>query len=186
MTVGAFVGRLGYLSVHHKNLCATSLFMPDVTAQEQSEELAQELTRHSRLLQLLKNRLAASVPAGVDGAAMGVLMALVRCGARRQGELAEAALLDPSTVSRYVAQLARTGLVSRQPDPADGRAVHLVATAEGLALAEAAVARRQATLRDLLADWSPEDAGNLVRLLRRLNDEMARREGIEPPGRPGS
>ena len=144
-------------------------------------ELVHELTRHSRLLHLLKHRTATLLPSGLDGAALGVLMTLVRCGPRRQGEIAEATFLDPSTISRYMAQLVRTGLVSRQPDPADGRAVQLVATPEGAALAERAVARRQALLGDLLRDWPAEDAQTLVRLLRRLNDEIeSQRDGVEP------
>jgi DNA-binding MarR family transcriptional regulator len=136
------------------------------------------------MLHMLKNRMAALVPAGLDGAALGVLSALTRCGPRRQGELAEATFLDPSTVSRYVAQLVRAGLVSRRPDPADGRAVQLVATPRGAALADEAVSRRQSMLGEMIADWSPEDAGTLLRLLRRLNDDMeARRDGAEHVGR---
>jgi DNA-binding MarR family transcriptional regulator len=137
------------------------------------------------MLHMMKHRMAALVPAGLDGAALGVLAALTRCGPRRQGELAEATFLDPSTVSRYVAQLVRAELVSRRPDPADGRAVQLVATQQGAALAEEAAARRQSMLGGMIADWSAEDARMLLRLLRRLNDDMeARRDVAEPAGRP--
>jgi DNA-binding MarR family transcriptional regulator len=151
---------------------------------EECTELVTELARHARLLHLLKSRQATHVP-GLDGAAFGVLMVLVKEGPRRQGELAEATLLDPSTVSRYAAQLVRAGLIARRPDPADGRAVQLVATPEGSALAQEAMARRRGVISELLADWSPEDAATLVRLLRRLNDGMeAQREGTEHAGRP--
>src|SRR5690606_5809955 len=91
---------------------------------------------------------------------------------RRQGELADVTFLDPSTVSRYVAQLVRAGLVTRQADPLDGRAVQLVATPSGLPLAREAAARRQAYVGEVLADWSPDDAQALVVLLRRLNDDI--------------
>jgi MarR family transcriptional regulator, lower aerobic nicotinate degradation pathway regulator len=154
-------------------------------AAENCGELLHELARQARLLHVMKSRMAGLIPAGLDGAAFGVLMALVKLGPRRQGELAETALLDPSTVSRYVAQLVRTGLVSRRPDPGDGRAVQLVATDEGSSLAREAGARRESLIGTMLADWPPEDASTLVRLLRRLNDEMeARREGGDPLERP--
>jgi DNA-binding MarR family transcriptional regulator len=153
-------------------------------ADENCGDLLHELSRHSRLLHLLKSRMTTRLPTGLEGAAFGILMALVKCGPRRQGELAEFSLLDPSTVSRYVAQLVRAGLVSRRPDPADGRAVQLLATDEGEVLAKEAAARRQAMLGEILADWSPEDARTLVRLLRRLNDGIeVQREGAEPPWR---
>lgn len=135
-------------------------------------ELAHELGRHARLVHMLKSQLSSIVPAGLDGACLGVLMALVRCGPRRQGELADVTFLDPSTVSRYVAQLVRAGLVTRQADPMDGRAVQLVATPSGLTLAREAAARRQAYVGEVLADWSPDDAQALVVLLRRLNDDI--------------
>jgi DNA-binding MarR family transcriptional regulator len=152
------------------------------------DELVSELVRHSRLLQLLKAHATGWAPAGLDGAAFGILITVVKCGPRRQGELADTALLDPSTVSRYVAQLVRAGLVTRQPDPVDGRAVHLVATAEGVALAQEALRRRRAMIESMLEGWSPDDAATLVRLLRRLNDEMeSRRESFDAPARaPGA
>jgi len=146
-------------------------------------ELAHELSRHARLLHTLKGRMASQLPAGLEGAAFGVLMTLARCGPRRQGEVAELTFLDPSTVSRYVGQLVKFGLVSRRPDPLDGRAVQLVPTPEGVAVADEAVRQRQLLIEEMTADWSPDDATTLVRLLRRLNDAMEARRGAEPPGR---
>ncbi len=148
------------------------------TAAEPLDDLVHELLRHGRLLHLMKSRAAAMVPTGLDGAALHVLTALVRCGPRRQGEIAGATLLDPSTVSRYVGQLVKAGYVTRQADPGDGRAVQLVATPAGTALAETAAVRRQAMIGNVIGDWAPEDARELVRLLRKLNDDMeAHREG---------
>ncbi len=134
--------------------------------------LAQELSRHARLLHVLKAQLAAHAPAGLDAAAMPLLLTLVRCGPRRQGELAEQALLDPSTVSRYVGQLVRAGYVERRPDPQDGRAVQLAASEAGAGLAHELALRRQAGIAAALADWDPADAQRLVALLGRLNDDL--------------
>lgn len=131
-----------------------------------------ELARHARLLHALKTCMATFAPEGLDMAAVGLLFTLVRCGPSRQGELAELSLLDPSTVSRHVAQLARAGYVQRRPDPQDGRAVQLVATAEGERVALELGARRQGVIREALGGWAPADARRLVELLRRLNDDL--------------
>src|SRR4051812_11659665 len=104
---------------------------PEGPGQPLIGELNQEITRHARLLHLLQSSMAGLVPEGLDAAAFGLLMTVVTGGPRRQGELAETCMLDPSTVSRHVGQLARAGYVERRPAPGDGRAVHLVATGEG-------------------------------------------------------
>ena len=134
--------------------------------------LNQELSRHARILHGLKSRTAAFLPERLEMAAFGLLLTLVRCGPRRQGELAELSLLDPSTVSRHVAQLARAGYVQRRPDPQDGRAVQLVATDDGERVAREIGERRQALMCEALAGWAPDDARQLVALLRRLNDDL--------------
>jgi DNA-binding MarR family transcriptional regulator len=120
----------------------------------------------------MKSQMAALVPQGLDMAAFSLLFTLVRCGPKRQGELAELALLDPSTVSRHVAQLARAGYVQRRPDPQDGRAVQLVATEGGQTLAAEIGQHRQAMITQALAAWAPQDLHHLVTLMARLNDDL--------------
>ena len=134
--------------------------------------LNHELSRHQRILHVLKASMAALVPEGLDAAAFGLLITLVKCGPRRQGELAELSLLDPSTVSRHVAQLARAGYVQRRPDPQDGRAVQLVATDDGERVAHEIGKRRHAVISEALGRWAPSDVEQLVALLRRLNDDL--------------
>jgi DNA-binding MarR family transcriptional regulator len=134
--------------------------------------LAHEMVRHVRLLHVVKTGLAATTPNGLEGAEIALLMQLVKCGPRRQGELADLAMLDPSTVSRYVGQLARRGLVERRPDPADGRAVQLVATERGHDTAHAMIDRRNSALRQVLAGWSESDLRTFTALFTRLNDDV--------------
>jgi DNA-binding MarR family transcriptional regulator len=134
--------------------------------------LGVEMARHGKLLHLLRARVAGTVPQGLDAAALAVLITLVRCGPRRQGELADAAILDPSTASRYVTQLERLGLVERRRDPDDGRAVQLVATEAGQRLGDELAARRQEVLRTVVDGWSDDDLTTLVTLIRRLNDSL--------------
>ena len=136
------------------------------------QELSQELIRHARILHLVKTHESTSSLTGLDSGAVTVLMFLVKGGPQRQGALADCAMLDPSTVSRYVAQLVRAGHVERRPDPADGRAVQLVATERGRAVARLIGQRRDALLRDVLAGWPAEDVRDLAVRLRRINDDF--------------
>jgi DNA-binding MarR family transcriptional regulator len=135
-------------------------------------DLGFELGRQTRLLHLLKGHMAGWAPAGLDWAAFGLLMSLLKRGPQRQGELAEQAMLDPSTVSRHTAQLVKAGLVSRQPHPEDGRAVQLVATPAGVAVGRDLIDRRVAMLGRILSGCEPDDSETLLRLLRRLNDGL--------------
>ncbi len=52
----------------------------------------------------------------------------------RVAELADAVVLSPTGMSRFVDRLEREGLVRRQAVPGDRRALHVVLTDDGLAL----------------------------------------------------
>lgn len=134
--------------------------------------LSQQLSRHARLLHMMKAQVANSMPAGVDWATIGVLAQLVTSGGTRQADLAEASLLDPSTVSRYIGQLARQGLVERRSDPQDGRAVRLVATDKGRTIVENAAYRRNQAFLSALNGWRAVDLHALTDLLTRFNDDL--------------
>jgi DNA-binding MarR family transcriptional regulator len=151
--------------------------------------LGQELGRQMRLLHLLKVQLTGLMPPGLEWAAFGVLSQLTRCGAKRQSDLAELSLLDPSTVSRHVGQLVRQRLVERRPDPEDGRAVQLVATDRGQAVVAETTSRRNTVFLSALQGWDAADLRALTKLLSRFNDDLetfrrgASRAG-PPPGPP--
>ena len=134
--------------------------------------LGVELGRHARLLHVVRALMAEEAPSGLEFAALSLLLTLVRCGPRRQGELAETAMLDPSTTSRYVAHLVRARLVERDSDPDDGRVVRLVATPEGERVAADLIERRDAIVGTVLSGWAPPDVIQLTALLQRLNDEL--------------
>jgi DNA-binding MarR family transcriptional regulator len=134
--------------------------------------LTEEFLRHGRILHRTKIHLARLLPAELDWAAGALLGKLARHGPARQGELADRALLDPSTVSRYVGQLVRTGLVERRPDPEDGRAVLLAATDAGRTLADHVLGEHTALLLQILDRWDPADLHALTALLRQFNNDM--------------
>jgi DNA-binding MarR family transcriptional regulator len=158
----------------HSSAVGSSAAEPGQELPASMAELGHELGRQSRMMHMLRSHMSEWAP-GLDWATFGLLMTLLKCGPLRQGELAEMTMHDPSTVSRHCSQLVKSGLVSRQPDPADGRAVQLVATPEGEALGQELMLRRQELVASILVDWSAADTETLLLLLRRLNDGLERR-----------
>jgi MarR family transcriptional repressor of emrRAB len=69
---------------------------------------------------------------------------------------------------RIVRRLASRGLVAREPDPADRRAVRLHLTADGRRAARRVLAARKQTLAALLAPLGARETADLERLLARL------------------
>lgn len=116
-------------------------------------------------------RLGGSGP--VDGPTLGVLFEIDRHAPVRLGDVAVACGLDASTVSRHVAALEREEHVTREPDPADGRASRLVLTDVGKAALAAAMERRRAVVDAALQEWSDIDRAHLRRLLERLAEDMS-------------
>lgn len=70
-----------------------------------------------------------------DGISHGLVSALgsiVRAGEIRPGDLARMESVAAPTMTRLVADLETRGLVTRRPDPTDGRSFFVVPTAAGL------------------------------------------------------
>jgi len=101
-----------------------------------------------------------------------ILSILVREDSQQQGYLAEVLQLDKATISRLVKQLETQGLITRAPDPADGRA-QLVSVTDSAreAWRSSGQALRQ-RLRDRLGEWSTEDVTRFTDLLHRLNENI--------------
>jgi DNA-binding MarR family transcriptional regulator len=84
-----------------------------------------------------------------------VLATVVGRGQVRLTELAELEGLHPTMLSRVVGKLEQRGLVTRSPDPTDGRVVHVAAARPG---------------RDLVARIRRERTDVLSMALTRLDD----------------
>ena len=146
-----------------------------MTAEERSGEwqaLSFELARHARSLHMMKAQLAAQLPDDLDLATVGLLLHLSTTGPCRQGELAETVHLDPSTVSRHVAQLVRAGYAARAVHPDDGRVVQLQSTETGQALCAGFAEHRRTFIAQVMAHWAEEDVRQLTHLLARMNDDV--------------
>jgi DNA-binding MarR family transcriptional regulator len=139
-----------------------------------ADDVGSQLIRIVRLVERVQAHYHAEHPDAVDRATYLLLVHLVKDGARRAGALAETVHLDPSTVSRQVAQLVRLGLVERVADPADGRATLLVATDEGHRVFDENRQLRNRRIAALMADWSDDDRHMFARLLARFTEAFER------------
>ena len=101
-----------------------------------------------------------------------VLGRLDRCGSQSVSDLAAAERVRPQSMAQTVADLETDGLVSRRPDPDDGRRALVELTDQGLTRLEAERAARDGWLARAIADkLSPTDQDTLetaVELLRQL------------------
>ena len=137
--------------------------------------LSEQVLRIQRAFASMRHQLAAAGSTsgdGVEWAAYRLLFQLVQDGPQRSSVLAETACVDPSTVSRQVAQLVKAGLVERQSDPGDGRAALLVSTDRGRDAYAAKLELRQRMFTRVLEGWSADDVDALTALLTRFNDSI--------------
>jgi DNA-binding MarR family transcriptional regulator len=79
---------------------------------------------------------ATAVAAGLTPTGISVLQHVVREGQVRVSELARAEGINPTMLSRVIADLAEAGLLERANDPGDRRAAWVKATGDGRRLAE--------------------------------------------------
>ena len=127
-------------------------------------------------LELLFSSLARTGTGLADGALTTIqrlaLIELVDGGPLRLGTLAERIGATDPTVSRAVDGLVDAGIVERQADPHDRRAVLHLATAKGRAWVERRRGEVSAALDEALDRLTPTDRLRLLRLVGRLNDEL--------------
>jgi DNA-binding MarR family transcriptional regulator len=131
----------------------------------------------NRAARAFANRLATDLrPHGVGIGQWAVLLHLWAHDGLTQAQLSRRVAIEQPTMVRTIDRMVRDGLVTRSPDPNDGRATRINLTARGSALrdrlvplavevnqaATAALSEREvATLRRLLAKLVAAEAGTL-------------------------
>jgi DNA-binding MarR family transcriptional regulator len=105
----------------------------------------------------------------IDKLALTVLGTLTYCGPSRLTTIADRCGFDPSTVSRQVADLEKAGLLEREVDPEDRRAILLKASERGRQLLGRLERGRRKRLERLLTGWTPEEIATFGQLFGRLN-----------------
>ncbi|MBY8861539.1 MarR family transcriptional regulator [Nocardia sp. CA2R105] len=109
-----------------------------------------------------------------DAVRLGVLQLAVEHGPLRAGEVAERLDALPSSITRHIRALAEAELVSTEPDPADRRAVLLVATDTGRTELRQFLDVGEQVFGAVIAEWPADDVVTLTRLLTRLTQDWAR------------
>ena len=102
-----------------------------------------------------------------------ILMHLAASGPLRGADLSDAFGMDKGGVSRQVQALVDLGLVERQPDPEDRRAILLDATAEGRERLSAVRRHRRDRFDARLSGWTDEELTTFAARLAAYNQALA-------------
>ncbi|WP_405601974.1 MarR family transcriptional regulator [Streptomyces sp. NBC_01410] len=131
--------------------------------------LERELAVFLRRARASSGEMAREVHPELEPAAYGLLVRLEEAGQQRATELAAYFGVGKATMSRQLRALDELGLVTREPDPADGRASLVRLTEEGrLRFRRVRDARRDRYMSKL-AGWDRGEIAELARLLHQLN-----------------
>ncbi|WP_088318257.1 MarR family winged helix-turn-helix transcriptional regulator [Kineosporia sp. R_H_3] len=126
--------------------------LPQDLPPDLSQDLPAEVDAAAARFYLALGRLARIVRRSGDGdlgpGTFSALATLAQLGPMRLGDLAAREGVAPPTLTRIVAALEESGLVVRETDPADRRAVRVAATPDGAALTAGVRTARSAALRD--------------------------------------
>jgi DNA-binding MarR family transcriptional regulator len=116
---------------------------------------------HSAAIHLLRRLRVEDEALGISAPRLSALSVLVFAGPKRIGELARLEQVEPPTMTKLIDALVRDGLVVRERDLDDARAVRVRATPTGARTLRRGRARRVETLRTRLATLSPEELAAL-------------------------
>ena len=143
------------------------LIVPTPEATEIASELRLSLFR-------LVRRLRTEHPSGARSfAQMGVLMRLYRNGPATLSELAAADGITPQSMARTLGELVEDGMLTRQPDPSDGRQILLSLTDKAEEMVRDFQSQRDGWLAvAMLARLSPEER-EILRVAARLLDRLS-------------
>ena len=144
--------------------------LPPLT--EIAARLRLAVVRTSRRLRQEAN--AAEGAGGLSPTLNAALATISNHGPLTPSELADRERVRRPTATRIIAGLVEAGLVTRTPDPSDGRGFLVAPTADGTALLKRLRGRKNVFLAKRMRDLDPEDVATLERaseILERMLDE---------------
>jgi DNA-binding MarR family transcriptional regulator len=115
----------------------------------------------------------------VDRASYWILRTLGESDKLRLSELAQAQGTDISTICRQVRPCEESGLIRREGDPSDLRAVLFTLTDAGREALARMQAVRAAALQRAFAGWSAEEKRRFARMTRRFVDSYVAEMGTK-------
>lgn len=113
-----------------------------------------------------------------------VLASLRRAGSPyrlRPSVLADALMLTSSAATKRLDRLERTGLIEREPDPDDRRAILITLTETGRELVDRAVVDHLANEHTLLAGLTKSEQRQLASLLKKLQLAIDVQPNVDAP-----
>lgn len=141
-----------------------------------------------------KQRQELPAPKGITPAEMYAIMAVSRLEGEgrkvRPGDIAKCGQATPSAVSQTLKSLEEKGLITRQRDKGDSRAVTVHLTKEGRAFSARGRELHEQMIDGVLTYLGSEDAEHFVRIMERLADfpacnaAQAQQDGCGQAGRP--
>ncbi len=109
-----------------------------------------------------------SARGGLSHSLLSTLVSVAKHGPLRLADLAQAELVSAPSITRLVAELESKLLVSRTPDPADGRASLIQVTDAGLEAVQVARRVRQQMVAELLEPLSADEVASIEAALPAL------------------
>jgi DNA-binding MarR family transcriptional regulator len=143
---------------------------PEPVRDRAAEALERELSVLFRRARAASGELAREVHPELEPAAYGLLVRLDEVQPERATDLAGYFGVGKATVSRQLRALEELGLVTREPDPVDGRAYLMRLTEEGRARFDRVRSARRERYLSRLVNWDRTEIAELSRLLHRFNE----------------
>jgi DNA-binding MarR family transcriptional regulator len=119
----------------------------------------------------LYGRLTDGLHDALDESTYPVISGLARFGPLSAAHLAEEIGVDRSVVSRHASRLVVAGLLRREPDPSDHRAVLLTVTDSGDRAIQEMRRRLAETFDAYFATWPSDEARHFATDLRRFAEQ---------------
>jgi DNA-binding MarR family transcriptional regulator len=113
---------------------------------------------------------------------LSILHTLSRRGSCRLSDLVRSEQIKQPALTAAIAKLVRDGLVARERDPSDGRAVLLSLTPAGAALVRGRRSGRVDRLRELVGRLSPDDRSRLLSVASVLDEVVRLARETAPDG----
>jgi DNA-binding MarR family transcriptional regulator len=141
---------------------------------DQLGRLEQEIGVLIRRVKRVIGERARAVHPDLQPASYLMLTFLATEGPQRSSVVSEKFNVDKGAISRQVQHLCDLGLLEREPDPADGRATLISASADAVRRMAAVDRDRRRWLEEQLKEWSEEDLREFVGGLGRYNTALDR------------
>lgn len=109
---------------------------------------------------------------GASFARARLLMHIARDGPLRSVDIASSLGQAPRTITEAIDGLERDALVERTPDPGDRRAKLISITDAGRAAIKGAESSKQAFVDTVFGVLSPDECGEIVRVIGKLNEQL--------------